>query len=109
MREKVSTSVDLPFSEESKRVLNSAAEESERLSHKHIGTEHILLGLLREEKSIAAEILQRAWASPGNDPRGVEPRLLRKASAEPVEGTVEPGGILARLDGSRRAMTPWIR
>ncbi|MBN2319151.1 MAG: ATP-dependent Clp protease ATP-binding subunit, partial [Acidobacteria bacterium] len=58
VREKVSTSVDLPFSEESKRVLNSAAEESSHFSHKYIGTEHILLGLLREDKSIAAEILK---------------------------------------------------
>jgi ATP-dependent Clp protease ATP-binding subunit ClpC len=58
IRDKVSTSVDLPFSDESKRALNAAAEESERLSHKHIGTEHILLGLLREEKSVAAEILR---------------------------------------------------
>jgi ATP-dependent Clp protease ATP-binding subunit ClpC len=58
VRDKVSTSVDLPFSEESKRVLNSAADESERLSHKHIGTEHLLLGLLRQEKSVAAEILR---------------------------------------------------
>ncbi len=58
VREKVSTSVDLPFSDESKRALNAAAEESERLSHKHIGTEHMLLGLLREERSVAAEILR---------------------------------------------------
>src|SRR5437667_9290284 len=58
IREKVSTSVDLPFSDESKRALNAAADESERLTHKHIGTEHILLGLLREEKSVAAEILR---------------------------------------------------
>jgi len=57
MREKVSTSVDLPLSHECKRVLAYAAEEAERLSHKHIGTEHLLLGLLREEKSFAAEIL----------------------------------------------------
>src|SRR6204780_751595 len=58
IREKVSTSVDLPLSNEGKRVLASAAEEAERLSHKHIGTEHLLLGLLREEKCFAAEILQ---------------------------------------------------
>src|ERR1700678_2003378 len=57
-REKVSTSVDLPLSNECKRVLAYAAEEAERLSHKHIGTEHLLLGLLREEKCFAAEILQ---------------------------------------------------
>ncbi|HJT54048.1 MAG TPA: Clp protease N-terminal domain-containing protein, partial [Candidatus Angelobacter sp.] len=58
VREKVSTSVDLPLSNEGKRVLAYAAEEAERLSHKHIGTEHLLLGLLREEKSFAAAMLQ---------------------------------------------------
>jgi ATP-dependent Clp protease ATP-binding subunit ClpC len=58
VREKVSTSVDLPLSNECKRVLAYAAEEAERLSHRHIGTEHLLLGLLREEKSFAAELLQ---------------------------------------------------
>ncbi len=57
VREKVSTSVDLPLSHECKRVLAYGAEEAERLSHKHIGTEHLLLGLLREEKCFAAEIL----------------------------------------------------
>ena len=49
--------MDLPLSNECKRVLAYAAEEAERLSHKHIGTEHLLLGLLREEKCFAAEIL----------------------------------------------------
>jgi ATP-dependent Clp protease ATP-binding subunit ClpC len=57
LRERISTSVDLPLSLEAKRVLAFAAEESERLGHRHIGTEHLLLGLLREENSIAAEIL----------------------------------------------------
>src|SRR5919106_2658875 len=57
IREKVSTSIDLPLSNECKRILAYAAEEAERLSHKHIGTEHLLLGLLREEKCFAAEIL----------------------------------------------------
>ena len=57
IREKVSTSVDLPLSQESKRVLAYATEEAERLAHKHIGTEHLLLGLLREDKCFAAEIL----------------------------------------------------
>jgi hypothetical protein len=56
-RESVSTSVDLPLSNECKRVLAYAAEEAERLAHKHIGTEHLFLGLLREKKSFAADIL----------------------------------------------------
>ncbi|MGB9458650.1 MAG: Clp protease N-terminal domain-containing protein [Bryobacteraceae bacterium] len=56
-RERASTSVDLPLSHECERVLAYGAEEAERLNHKHIGTEHLLLGLLREEKCFAAEIL----------------------------------------------------
>ncbi len=56
-REKVSTSVDIPFSTETKHVLQFAAEEADRLLHTYIGTEHLLLGLLREERSVAASIL----------------------------------------------------
>ncbi len=55
---KVATSVDLPLSQESKHVLVLAAEESERMNHEHIGTPHLLLGLLREEKSLAAQLLR---------------------------------------------------
>lgn len=51
------TNVDVPLSNESKRVLAYAAEEAERLQHRHIGTEHLLLGLMREQKSAAARIL----------------------------------------------------
>ncbi|MBA3713143.1 MAG: ATP-dependent Clp protease ATP-binding subunit [Pyrinomonadaceae bacterium] len=57
LREKISTSVELPLAPETKRVLQYAHEESDRLQHRHIGTEHLLLGLLREERSMAAEIL----------------------------------------------------
>jgi ATP-dependent Clp protease ATP-binding subunit ClpC len=57
IREKISTSVDLPLSDECKRVLAYAAEEAERLRHKHIGTEHLLLGLLREQGSFAQQLL----------------------------------------------------
>jgi len=56
-REKVSTSLEIPLSTESKRVLGHAAEEAERMLHNYIGTEHILLGLMREERSTAALIL----------------------------------------------------
>jgi ATP-dependent Clp protease ATP-binding subunit ClpC len=49
--------VDLPLSSASKRVLSYAVEEADRLSSKHIGSEHLLLGLLREENCFAAEFL----------------------------------------------------
>ena len=57
-RQFVATSVDLPLSSECKRVLVYGAEEAERLSDKHIGSEHLLLGLLREEKCFAAHLLR---------------------------------------------------
>jgi ATP-dependent Clp protease ATP-binding subunit ClpC len=76
VREKVSTSVDLPVSNEVKRVLGYASEEAERLSHKHIGTEHLLLGLLREEKSFAAQLLNE---------RGVRLSALREELASIIQ------------------------
>jgi|SRR5262245_40316322 len=57
MRERTSSQIDLPLSEEAKRALAFAADESEKLGDRHIGTEHLLLGLLRAEDSIAAEVL----------------------------------------------------
>src|SRR5919109_455309 len=57
IRERISTSVEVPLSAECKRILNMAAEEAERLGHKHVGTEHLLLGILREEKCFGSEIL----------------------------------------------------
>jgi hypothetical protein len=57
IREKVSTSVDLPLSNECKRILAYATEEADKLSHKHIGTGHLFLGVLREQGCFAAKLL----------------------------------------------------
>ncbi len=83
LREKISTSVELPLAPETKRVLAYAHEESDRLQHRHIGTEHLLLGLLREERSMAAEILferglrlaavrEEVARATGSDPRAAQ-------------------------------------
>jgi len=56
---KISTNVDLPLSEDGKRALVYGAEEADRLNHRHIGTEHLLLGLLRNKKFASAEFLSR--------------------------------------------------
>ena len=48
----------LPLSYECKRILAYGAEEAERLNHRHIGTEHLFLGVLREEKCRAAKVLR---------------------------------------------------
>jgi ATP-dependent Clp protease ATP-binding subunit ClpC len=56
---KVGTDVEIPFSAPTKRALGYAAEEADRLAHRHIGPEHLLLGLLRDEDSVAASMLAR--------------------------------------------------
>ncbi len=55
--DKISTSVDIPLSSESKQALAYAAEEAERLGHKWIGCSHLVLGLLRVTDCRAAQIL----------------------------------------------------
>jgi uncharacterized protein (TIGR03435 family) len=56
-RERVPESDEVPFSASCERVLQYAAEEADRLLHNSVGTEHLLLGLLREERSVAADVL----------------------------------------------------
>jgi ATP-dependent Clp protease ATP-binding subunit ClpC len=96
IREKTSTSVDLPLSNECKRVLAYAAEEEERLGTRHIGTEHLLLGLLREENSFASNMLKE---------RGLELAKVREELAavpnKAAEGssaeTAPPNGLTRDL------------
>jgi methylmalonyl-CoA/ethylmalonyl-CoA epimerase len=58
VREKLALSVELPLSAEAKRALAFAHEEADRLSHRHIGTEHLVLGLLRAEGTLAEIVLR---------------------------------------------------
>ena len=51
------------FSERARRVLSLAQEEAQRLNHNYIGTEHILLGLVKEEEGVAARVLINMGAS----------------------------------------------
>jgi len=88
VHEKISTSVDLPLSHESKRVLAYAAEEADRLDHKHIGTEHLLLGLLRDEGCFAAQVL----AERGVRLTGVREELARQPH-EAAQGRRKPSAL----------------
>jgi len=57
LRERIPQSAELHLATETKRILAFASEESQFLKNRHIGPEHLLLGLVRQEGSIAAEIL----------------------------------------------------
>ena len=57
LRDRIPQSSELHLSPATKQILFYANEESRQLKNRHIGPEHLLLGLVREEKSVAAEIL----------------------------------------------------
>src|SRR6266567_1972483 len=51
---------ELPYTSRAKKVLEFAMAEARELNHSYVGTEHLLLGLLREEKGIGAQVLTAA-------------------------------------------------
>jgi hypothetical protein len=57
-RERISTSVEVPLTVDCKKVLDLAAEEADRLGQRQVGTEHIFLGMLGVEGSLAGRLLQ---------------------------------------------------
>ena len=78
---RIPESAEIPFSASCQRVLEYAVEEADRLSHDHIGTEHLLLGLLREEPSIAADVLAA---------RGLKIDAVRQTIVEWLGRTEQP-------------------
>ena len=93
IRERISTSVEVPLSQESKRILNFATEEAERLGHKHVGTEHLLLGILREEKCFGAEILQER----GLRLTALREELARSTGEKPAASRPKETSLLAEF------------
>ena len=73
----------LPFTPRAKKVLELALEEASNFGHNYIGTEHLLLGLVREKKGIAAEVLQNVKVPE------VREQVLELLGAEPTPGEDE--------------------
>ena len=57
------TGFDLPYTSRAKKVLELGMSEARELGHHYVGSEHLLIGLLREEKGIAAQVLRECGAS----------------------------------------------
>jgi hypothetical protein len=77
----------MPLSSESRSALKLAGEEADRLTHKHIGTEHLFLGLLDVEGSFAAQLLREGGANAAAmrlrlapQSQATEPQSFRRAS-----------------------------
>jgi ATP-dependent Clp protease ATP-binding subunit ClpA len=91
----------LPFTPRGKKVLELALDEASGLGHNYIGTEHLLLGLIREETGIAAHALQAVHVRLDDVREEVLEVLGDQTVAEPVRGQVQPGPL---TQGVRDAM-----
>jgi ATP-dependent Clp protease ATP-binding subunit ClpA len=69
------TGPDLPYTSRGKKVLELAMAEAREVNHSYVGTEHLLLGLLREQKGIAAQVLHDAGVT-SEDARAEMLRIL---------------------------------
>ena len=111
----------IPFTPRAKRVLELSQRESDQLGHHSIGTEHILLGQVREGDGVAAQVLVKL----GADLNRVRQQVIQVLHGKTVEGAGQgsvwrraPGGraraiedVLARIDATDRrlaAIERWV-
>lgn len=80
------TSGDLPFTPRAKKILELSAEEARNMGHNYIGTEHLLLGMLKEQEGVAAQILMGL---------GVDAKIARKAVLDLLGGGMAASGAAA--------------
>ena len=94
----------LDLSPGTKKVLELAVDEARRMGHHYIGTEHLLLGLVRQQEGIALDVLRRLGVSP-EEVRRQTSKVLQESPVQSAQKTAErPHG-----KGSRKDSTPLVR
>jgi len=84
----------IPFTPRAKKVLELSLRESLQLGHNYIGTEHILLGLIREGDGVAAQVLVRL----GADLNRVRHQVIQLIAGQPLQEGAPGPEVQARLD-----------
>src|SRR5687767_2129986 len=99
---------ELPYTSRAKKVLEFAMAEARELNHSYVGTEHLLLGLLREEKGIAAEVLGQLGVSLEDARRETLKLLGSEPNAQPSGSSSSggSGGAPATGKGEKKSKTP---
>ena len=82
-----SPSGHIPFTPRAKKVLELSLREALQFGHNYIGTEHILLGLIREGDGVAAQVLIRL----GGDLSAVRQQVIRLLKESPATDELPPG------------------
>jgi ATP-dependent Clp protease ATP-binding subunit ClpC len=96
---------DLPYTSRAKKVLELAMTEARELNHSYVGTEHLLLGLLREEKGIAAQVLTDAGVTLEQS-RAETLRLLGSDMPQPAQGAAAPAPPSSAPKSEKKSKTP---
>ncbi len=102
---------ELPYTTRAKKVLEFAMTEARELNHSYVGTEHLLLGLLREEKGIAAQVLNAVGITL-EDARAETLKVLGSDVGGQSEGPVAgvagptPAGSSSAPRGDKKSKTP---
>ena len=84
------------FTDEYKQVMNSAKQEAQRLRHEYIGTEHLLLGLIKEDSGAAAAVLRGLNVDCSN--------VRLRVDEIAISGTVAGTGILPQTPRARNVI-----
>jgi len=95
---------ELPYTSRAKKVLEYAMAEARDLNHSYVGTEHLLLGLLREEKGIAAQVLNSLGVTL-EDARAETLKLLG-SDVNPSQPSTPGGGPAPAPKGEKKSKTP---
>src|SRR5918996_653430 len=97
---------ELPYTSRAKKVLEYAMAEARELNHSYVGTEHLLLGLLREEKGIAAQVLNSLGVS--LEEARAETLKLLGSDVNPTQSSASSSssGSTAAPKGEKKSKTP---
>ena len=85
---------EIPFTSNAKRVLELSVDEARQLGHNYVGTEHLLLGLIREGEGVAAKVLMDM---------GVDRKKVRDETLKLLGGHAQPS---AQTEGEEKTDTP---
>lgn len=94
-------STEVPFTPKVRRVFEQALTEARALGHNYIGTEHLLLGLLREGEGVAAKVLENL----GVDSEQARESVIRKLGEVPVQGAGRQDRRGANFSGNNKTAT----
>jgi ATP-dependent Clp protease ATP-binding subunit ClpC len=97
---------ELPYTSRAKKVLEFAMAEARELNHSYVGTEHLLLGLLREEKGIAAEVLNQLGVTLEEARRQTLKLLGSEPNAAQAGGGATPATPSGTAKGEKKSKTP---